>query len=104
MGDDKSLTISVNEAAKMVGLSRSAFYHWRRRHRINPVPGTSAKRPRYFRDDIEHAERGDPAWMPGMPEPQDKQSPAWTMWEEEMKRRAKEALDYAEQGLDWPPR
>ena len=89
MGDDKSVTVSVNEAAKIVGLSRSAFYYWRKRNQINPVPGSSTKRPRYWRTDIERAAKGKPVERATL---------------EELQRRALEADNYAERGLEWPPR
>jgi len=83
----KSRTVSVNEGAKLVGLSRSAFYHWRKRHKIRKIVG------RLLRADIERAQLGDPVWMPGEPEPQNKQSAAWELWYADMQRLAKEAAD-----------
>ena len=54
-----SLTVSVNEAARIVGLSRTAFYHWCKRHGVKSVKGSSKARPRYLRTDLERAALGD---------------------------------------------
>ena len=89
-----SLTVSANEAAQIVGLSRTAFYHWRKRHGVKPVKGASTARPRYLRIDIERAVIGDVP--PYSSEPADTTSPEWTAWVEEMQRLARKAADDAE--------
>ena len=89
-----SLTVSVNEAARIVGLSRTAFYHWCKRHGVNSVRGSGKARPRYQRTDIERAAIGNvPAYSS---EPADINSQEWTAWVEEMQRLARKAADDAE--------
>ncbi len=55
---NEPLTLSVKQAASLVGLGTTAFWAWRKKHGIEPVPGSSPHRPRYLRADIERVASG----------------------------------------------